>query len=503
MKLSKTNFLIYRDCPHNAWLKVHRPEVYRAEPLSVFDQNIIDTGNEVDLLARDLFPGGVSIARGDAAATAKLVGARAPVLYQPVFETDRFTIACDILVWNVEGGVYDLYEVKSSTSGNDKKAKDELYTYDIAFQAEVLRALRVPIGRLVLVRLDSAYVRAEGLDIEGLFTREDFTERVEELGDAIALEMDTAHDVLASEIPPPAPCGCIYKGRSAQCTTFSHTNPDVPAYSVHDITRIGSSKRKLAELVESGILEIEKVPDDFPLSEAQANQVRAAKSKRPSIDREAIADFLGAMRFPVAFLDYETYPAAIPRFPGYHPFDQIPFQFSLDIVQAPGAGLEHHEFLHLAADNPDIPLLTAFAAAMPPTGSVVVWNQTFERGINDRLAERHPSFANWLGDVDARIVDLMDVFSAQAYVHPGFKGRTSIKNVLPVLVPQFSYKALAIQEGATATTRWNDVVTGKVDRAAAAVIRSDLLAYCGLDTRAMVEIWRVLVREAEPVRRVG
>ena len=42
--LSKTNFLIYRDCAHNAWVQMHCPEIYRAKPLSAFDQNIIETG---------------------------------------------------------------------------------------------------------------------------------------------------------------------------------------------------------------------------------------------------------------------------------------------------------------------------------------------------------------------------------------------------------------------------------------------------------------------------
>ena len=58
-------------------------------------------------------------------------------------------------------------------------------------------------------------------------------------------------------------------------------------------------------------------------------------------------------------------------------------------------------------------------------------------------------------------------------------------------MPTLSYAELAIQEGGTATVRWNEVVTGRVD-AAAATIRADLLRYCGLDTRAMFEIWRVL-----------
>ena len=62
------------------------------------------------MLARDLFPGGVLVERGDAAGTAQSVAARGAVLYQPVFETDRYTTASDILVWNAGTQAYDLYE---------------------------------------------------------------------------------------------------------------------------------------------------------------------------------------------------------------------------------------------------------------------------------------------------------------------------------------------------------------------------------------------------------
>ncbi|MGE4053280.1 MAG: DUF2779 domain-containing protein [Vicinamibacterales bacterium] len=494
MKLSKTNYLIYRDCPHNAWVKIHAPAIYHATPLSAFDESIIETGNVVDERARDLFPGGILIARGDAATTRDHIVARTPVLYQPVFETDRYTTACDILVWNPATSRYDLYEVKSSTNGNDKKAKDKLYSYDLAFQAEVLRANGVPLGRLMLVRLDGDYVLGDSLDVSALFTREDFSERVTALSAEVSLEMATAHEILSRTSPLVPPCGCMTKGRSAHCTTFAYTNPQVPEYSVHDIARIGLSKRKLAELVDHGILKLEDVPDTFELSEAQANQVRAAKTGRPSIDHGAIEAFLTTITYPVAFLDYETYPCAVPRHAGYSPYDHIPFQFSLDVVPHEGADLVHHEFLHTEPSAPDDPLIDALRAAMPSSGSVVTWNKKFEKGINDRLAARNPGARSFLADVNARVVDLMDVFAEQAYVHPGFKGRTSIKAILPVLVPELSYADLPIREGATATVRWNEVVIGQVDAATASTIRNDLLRYCALDTRAMVEIWRVLTR---------
>jgi len=137
MKLSKTNYLIYRDCGKNAWLKIHKPDIYKSFPLTEFEEGIIETGNEVDILARDLFKGGVLIEdRYNFDYTKELIKKREPILYQPVFETDKYQIATDIMVWNDKTEKYDLYEVKASTSGDDKKkkTKNELYTFDIAFQ---------------------------------------------------------------------------------------------------------------------------------------------------------------------------------------------------------------------------------------------------------------------------------------------------------------------------------------------------------------------------------
>ena len=492
MKLSKTNYLVYRDCAHNAWVKAHLPEVYKAKPLSFFDQAIIESGNDVDVLARDLFPGGVLVERGDAARTAQLVAQRAPVLYQPVFETDRYTTACDILVWNAETQAYDLYEVKASTSGDDKAAKDELYTYDLAFQAHVLRENGVPLGALYLVRLNSEYVSDGALDLQRLFTRENFSERVALIIEAVRTEMQLAHRLLRQEVVPPPPCSCIYKGRSSHCTTFAYTNPDVPEYGVHDLTRIGASKTRLAALVDAGILSIGDVPDDFDLTDKQRNQVIATKTGQPFEDKDAIRGFLAEMEYPIAFLDYETYPCALPRFAGYSPYHQIPFQFSLHVVEADGGEARHHEFLFTDRECPDAPLIAALKAALPATGTVVAWNKTFEKGINAKLGERLPHAAAYMQDVNARVVDLMDVFAQQMLVHPAFKGKTSIKLVLPALVPQLSYQELAIQEGGTASETWNKIVTGALDAEGIARERDNLLKYCGFDSLAMVEIWRAL-----------
>lgn len=504
-KLSKTNYLVYRDCAHNAWVKVHRPDVYHARPPSVFEQAVMDTGNDVDARARDLFPGGVLIRRGDAVGTAGLVEARTPVIYQPVFETDRYTTACDIIVWNAAREAYDLYEVKASTSGEDRKAKDELYAHDLAFQAIVLRECGLPLGQLFLVRLDGSYVSDGTLDFDRLFTREDFTERVTPLLDAVAAEMDAAHDMITLEDLPPPPCSCVYKGRSGHCTSFGFINPDVPDYSVHDLTRIGASPRRLRSLVDSGILAIEDIPDDFELTINQANQLRAARQKRAFLDVIPLAAFLNEIRYPIAFLDYETYPCALPRFAGFRPYDHIPFQFSQHVVAHQGGEAVHRDFLFTGAVCPDAHFVGALKAALPPEGSIVVWNRAFEQNINAKLAERLPQEREFLESLNARVVDLMDVFSQQMVVHPGFRGRTSIKWVLPALVPQLSYQGLAIQEGATASETWNRIVIGDMEIDEAEDARKNLLAYCKRDSLAMVEIWRVLLNAvaAREIRAAG
>ncbi len=108
----------------------------------------------------------------------------------------------------------------------------------------------------------------------------------------------------------------------------------MPTYSVHDITRIGASKKKLRELVDRKIFSIELVPDDFALSEAQENQVQVLKSQEPIIDRDAIRAF-AHIHYPVSFLDYETYPLRS-RFIQATGRTIRSVQFSLDVVRARG-----------------------------------------------------------------------------------------------------------------------------------------------------------------------
>ena len=84
-----------------------------------------------------------------------------------------------------------------------------------------------------------------------------------------------------------------------------------------------------------------------------------------------------------------------------------------------------------------------------------------------------------------RLFDLEQVFKS-GYQHPGFARRTSIKKVLPVMVPELSYKELALNNGDDALGVFGLMRVGAMDIAQVPVQRTRLLEYCKLDTWAMV-----------------
>ncbi|PIZ76296.1 hypothetical protein COY05_01485 [Candidatus Peregrinibacteria bacterium CG_4_10_14_0_2_um_filter_38_24] len=91
-----------------------------------------------------------------------------------------------------------------------------------------------------------------------------------------------------------------------------------------------------------------------------------------------------------------------------------------------------------------------------------------------------------------RLFDLMEIFSKNHYVHHDFRGGFSIKDVLPVLVLEMSYKNLNIRDGSMAMNAWKTMMFEAKIQQEKDKIKHDLLKYCELDTLAMVKIFEVL-----------
>lgn len=495
VSISKSTFLHFQVCPKDTWLRLHRADFVEKFAPTDFDKHLMEEGNEVEVHARQLFAGGVMVsATGDAALeqTRQLMDADTSAILQATFLADGFYTKCDVLKPSAEAGSWDIYEIKG-TNSRKEGSEDRDHISDLAFQKQVLTLAGIKVGRVFIVHLNKEYVRAGALDLPALFTVADSTDLVEKIMPDIVREMEAAREYLNQSSEPGIGCDCHLYGRSRHCRTFSYSHPYVPEYSVHDIARIGASKKKLEDLVGKKIFAIEDVPDDFKLSDTQALQVRAHKSKQPIIAETGIAELLAGYTFPLYFLDYETYAPAIPAFDGFSPYRRIPFQLSLHVLHDDGSEPEHFEFLHPERSDPTLAVAELLSRHVGPEGSVVVWSAPFERGVNKEIAQRlGGDHAAHLEAINNRLQDLRDVFAKQHYVHPEFRGGTSIKDVLPVMVPELTYDGMAIRDGTMASERWWAMTAAETAAAERATIASALLAYCKQDSYAMYAIWRKL-----------
>jgi hypothetical protein len=222
------------------------------------------------------------------------------------------------------------------------------------------------------------------------------------------------------------------------------------------------------------------------LTQQQAIQVVLTQKEMRRVDSEKLQTELGQLRFPIYFLDYETYNFALPRLDGFTPYQQYVFQYSLHVLKSPDAELKHFEFL---SDQVSLSSLYSIASSMRSAiadddGSVVVWHRQFEESRNDELGNLLPEFQSFYRNINRRVYDLEEIFKQGIFQDFQFKGRTSIKAVLPVLCPQFSYAELVVQNGIAAMDTWYQWIQSGCDEKT----KEDLLAYCELDTLAMVEI---------------
>ena len=513
-KLTKTDFISYRECNKNVWVKWHKPEVYANYPISEFEQSLSVIGNEVEELARGMFSDGYLINgrnEHNQRLTRKLIEEKTPVIYQAVFSTDKFLAATDILKWNEEAEAYDLYEIKMSSTKEEnegeaskRNGKKELqYEYDISFQINVAEACGVSFNKKYLVRLNKEYVRMGKLNYEPnqLFILEDKTQEIKDLKGVAMYEMEEAFSYLSQNKMPEGHCSCYYKGRSSHCTTFNYINPDVPEYSVHDLNRIGNSKKYLSELIFEGVLHISDVPIDDrlkpkepkrgeePSKPKKLNQVLAHKSQKPIINFESLKIELDSLQFPLYFLDYETYPTAIPPFDGYHPYQQIVFQYSLHKLNKKGDDLEHYECL-ITDGDPAERIAKSLKENIGNKGTIIVWYKNFENSRNRELSLMLPGYSDFFNSLIKRTYDLMDIVENQHYIHPNFKGKSSIKKVAPVLVPHVSYKTLGVQNGTDAIEAYRQIKDGKLKGDDLIKKKNEMLEYCCLDTKAMYELWK-------------
>ncbi len=485
MILSKSQFVKGVKCPKLLWyLKKGDLPVPETDERQ---EALYEEGVDVGKLARGLFPGGREVTfdpddfPGMIRKTRAWIDAGVPIIYEAAAQAKGGFAMADILRRGPYG--WELYEVKATGSVKD------YHLYDAGFQYRVFKDFGLNLAKVAIVHIDTRYVRRGELELEELFTIEDITFSVIDLQD----EIEAIYCYLAQVLNGDEPAVDIgpHCERFFGCEYAEICWSHVPEHSVFNLYRYPWSER--FNLYYRGIMRIEDLPESFRPNFIQSLQIEAERTGRAMVDQKAIRAFISNLRFPLNFLDFETFAEAVPRFDGQRPYQQIPFQYSLHILHEDGL-LEHREFLADETRDPRPDFIAHLLEDVTPEGSIVAFNQKFEIARIRELSAYDPSRSSELLRLTRRFADPLTLFRKGAYYHPDFNGSFSLKSVLPALFPDdpdLSYKKLEIQEGGTASEIYAALHRIK-DPVAREKIRADLLAYCKLDTYAMVRIYMLL-----------
>ena len=490
--VSTSDYLNWLTCPGYSWAIMHQPELTPPEDATTRRKQIAE--DTVETLARTLFPDGLLVDTEDtdeaSLRTRDAMVAGADVIFRGTVATDRGLRArADVLVREETG--WHLIEIKSSAADPAKpNGAVKKHLPEVAFQTFVFEEAGVPISRSSLLHVNKHYRRNGEVRPEDVLALTDISTFVRKSRSGTLAGIDAALACLQDRSHA-ARCDCDRKTRANRCELFDYFHPDIPAQdTIYHIT--GIHRSMLLPAIDRGIVHLVDWPDDLPLSPKQRRQVELARSGRQVLQRDRIVALFSELRYPLSFLDYETFQQPIPLWEGFTPQQQVPFQYSLHVVEEDGVTTHHEHLCTARGENPIPDLVRNLRSHLGDDGSVIVWNKSFEESRNKEMAALLPEEAPFLDQINRRMVDLADVVSKGWWVHPEFGGRWSLKAVLPVAAPDLGYGDLEIGNGGAASERWTQCMVDGSDAVSeqerAEVIEA-LRTYCHLDTLAMIRIW--------------
>mgnify|MGYP000459966444 FL=1 len=398
------------------------------------------------------------------------------------------------------------------------------YVYDLAFQRFVIDA-DVPQARYYLGVLNHEYVH-DGETFEGepvydknIITLIDLTTITEEMMSKMTQAIDLVVDRIIADDESRVRLGkhcqlkkqreCIFKDL---CYDRFPKKNSILMYidKHHGFKDEHGEKHDYFDLIDDDYLAMTDVPHEWLNRRNNQIQRDCALTQKPYVDQGKIRDGIAEIRYPIYHLDFESFPCPLPRFAGEKAYTQSLFQFSLHIEHEPGVcDKEHDHIEYLAPDHADhrLDLVQAMCAAIPRDGgSVMVYNQAFEKTRIRELAALYPQYADHLADIADRLFDLMHIVKTNTklytglgydeeraktvnFYHEDLAGSYSIKKVLPIF-SELTYQGMRVGNGMEAVYAYASFATlGAAERAE---LRHALIEYCKQDTWAMVEILAAL-----------
>lgn len=505
--LSKSEYTTACQCLKALWLRTYKKEV---ETIDVSLQTRLAAGNEVGNLAKLLFGDFVDTTSHKAdgsldisamiTKTKQFMADGCEVICEAAFSYPNHYCAVDILRKTSNG--WAIYEVKSTTSKAgaplDEK-KFSKYATDIAYQRWVIEQCGVIVTGTYLVTLNSDYVLKGELNIHQLFNVIDLSPLVENEYLKVPTQTKLALATLDPTNEPITDLSANCKSPDP-CPFWEYCTKYLPNPSVFDIYGSGCRFDKKLKFYQEGKWSFEDLAQEA-IGNIPDLQIHCTLDNTDYINPDGIKEFLDKITYPLYFLDFESMQPVLPQYDGTRPYMQICFQYSLHYIEHEGGKLKHTAFLAESnGQDPRRALAEALCRDIPRNVCTMAYNDNFEKTRIKEMAEAYPDLADHLMNIHDHIIDLLVPFRAGHYYRPAMGGSFSIKSVLPALFPddpEMDYHNLPgkVHNGGDAMTIFPQIKDMSPEEALQA--REDLLAYCHLDTFAMVRVWERLVEIAK------
>lgn len=446
--LSKSDFKLARTCATKLYYReLGYPDNRAADPYLDW---LAEGGYMVEVLAKQLFPGGITLeygrnAQANAAETARLLAAHEEVtLFEATLLEGRRLARVDILRKSARG--FDLYEVKSSSldpvdagkrlekTGSAFRslrkpfgiANEWLeYLEDVTFQVAILKDLHPGVAirpHLILMdkgkvaahdgmpgwfrivrREDGALHSAEFVGDPELARRDPLTIGIDVSAEVAELEPGVRAEAarfLASLHPAPQRIAPVLEGRCRACEFRVD-----PSEAKNGFLECWGARGRVAphvldlyqgralrdELLAAGVDGIHEITEEHLGDRtgvyAERQRIQVFQTQRNEEWLDPpLGHALAAAQYPIHFIDFEAARIAVPYHRGMPPYGQLAFQWSCHSIAAPGAPLVHHEFLDRDPSWPNERFARSLRDAIGDNGSVIVWSP-FEKSVLNSVAD--------------------------------------------------------------------------------------------------------------------
>lgn len=482
--LSKSNYCSAVQCNKILWLDEKKHSV----ATDTSNKSVLANGIRVGELARGLFGEYTNVENNNDKSimileTEELLEQKTRIITEASFAFEKNFASVDILK-NEEDGI-EIYEVKSTTSVKD------IYLDDISYQVYILKNLGYNVKSANIVYLNNKYIRYGELELDKLFVIEDVTEIAFSKQEEVQNKIDEINEYLKQKDEPEDCIGMQCFQNNYDCAYWQYCSRNLPEKNVFNIDRLQTKKK-----VE--LFQVDKVSfaDILPMltTDRFKQQVNAELTDEVTIKKDEIREFLKQIKYPIYFLDFEGYEIPIPEYDGSWAYEQIPFQYSIHIIENEGAEVKHEEFIAENGKDPRRIIAEKLVEIIPENASIVVYNLSYEKTRMREFGELFEDLKARFDKMQEQIIDLITPFRSRWYYCKEMNGSSSIKQVLPALFPnepELDYHNLpVVHNGTEASETYLDLPNYSKEEQEE--IKKGMLMYCGLDTYALVKVWEKL-----------